>query len=93
MQIKGNKPAEGNGINLKIQGVAQPEQKNPSAVAKKTGVTDKVEISEKAKELMAAISQMPEIREDKIKALKEAIEAGNYNIDPKKIAGKILEEI
>ncbi len=93
MEIKGNKPAEGKEINPNIQGVEKSEQKTSSAVIKKTGINDKVEISEKAKALMAIIGQMPEIREDKIKALKEAIETGKYNIDPKKIAGKILEEI
>ncbi len=36
---------------------------------------------------------MPEIRTDKVEALKKAIQEGSYQVDSLKIAGKILEEI
>ncbi len=53
-------------------------------------------MSAKAKkiiELKGLIDQLPDIRRDKVDAIKKAIDSGNYNIDSQKTAQKILEEI
>ncbi len=58
--------------------------------------SDQVHLSGKAKELeelKQIIQQMPEIRTDKVEALKKAIQEGSYQVDSLKIAGKMLEEI
>ena len=56
---------------------------------------DKVSLSVKAKEineLKALISDLPDIRRDRINSVKNAIDTGNYNFDSMKIAQRIFEE-
>jgi flagellar biosynthesis anti-sigma factor FlgM len=43
-------------------------------------------------DLKKLIHELPEIRTDKIEAVKRSIDNGTYTIDPLKIAGKIIEE-
>jgi negative regulator of flagellin synthesis FlgM len=96
MKIQGNKPPESQGVKLDIQKVSRPDSKNALAQAGKAGPADKIDISAEGKEvaeIMSAMDQMPDIRTDKVNAVKKAIESGNYNIDPLKIAGKILSEL
>lgn len=50
--------------------------------------TDSVSI----RSLAAQAMQTPEIRQDKVEALRQAISTGNYKIDPMQIAGSILSE-
>jgi len=57
---------------------------------------DKINISEKAKEYQVAFrafKQLPEVREDKIRAAQEKIQSGNYQVSGKEIADKIIEGI
>jgi negative regulator of flagellin synthesis FlgM len=56
---------------------------------------EKVDLSTRSKELLQiknAISQLPEIREDKIQELKTQIEKGTYNINGGQIAEKMVGE-
>jgi len=92
MKIHGKLPGSQD-INLYTQKVANSEVKDKVLAQEKTVSTDKIDISQKAKELAAAINQLPGIREDKVKTAKEAIEAGNYNVDTLKLAEKILKEL
>jgi negative regulator of flagellin synthesis FlgM len=53
------------------------------------------EISSKARELAeakAAATSAPDVREAKIAALKERIAAGKYNVDPHKVADRMVDE-
>jgi negative regulator of flagellin synthesis FlgM len=53
------------------------------------------EISSKARELSeakAAATSAPDVREAKIAALKERIAAGKYNVDPKAVADRMVDE-
>jgi negative regulator of flagellin synthesis FlgM len=53
------------------------------------------EISARAKELAsakAAATNAPEVREAKIAELKERIAAGKYNVDPKAVADRMVDE-
>ncbi len=96
MKIYGNKPPDGQEINLSTQKVSQAQEQSKTAKSEKTQSTDKVEISEQGKkvaELMSAIEQLPEMRNEKVKAMKEAIESGNYHVDSLKIAQKLLNEL
>lgn len=56
---------------------------------------DKVEISARAKELSnakKAASEAPEVRLEKVKHIKKAIEEGSYKVDAVQVAEKILKE-
>jgi len=56
---------------------------------------DKSDISNNGWEtegVIAVINRLPDIRKDKIKSVRDAIESGTYRIDSSKIAGRILEE-
>ncbi|MCX7792853.1 MAG: flagellar biosynthesis anti-sigma factor FlgM [Thermodesulfovibrionales bacterium] len=57
---------------------------------------DRVDISERAKEaarLMEELKSLPEIRQQKIDELREAIKSGKYMVDSIKLAEKILREL
>jgi len=97
MRIDGNNPVDKKDLFNKAQEVTDKKgaDKKPD-VEKSDGEKDKISLSGKAKEiseLKAAIDELPDIRTDKVDALKKAIDTGNYNIDARKIAEKILEEI
>ena len=57
---------------------------------------DSTQISAKAKEIMTAraeLKKMPQIREEKVAALKERVQSGNYQVDSNKLAAKILNNV
>ena len=98
MKIYGNKPPESQEINLNAQKVIRPgpKDKTETPVTDRVKLTDRVEFSGGSKDvakLMNAINQLPEVRTDKVRTVKEAIESGNYNIDPLKIAERLLSEL
>lgn len=97
MKIEGRRPLETQDVHLRPQKVGkQDSAPGNSDNSKQVNKTDQVQLSEKAKELAKLkqiINQMPEIRTDKVEALKKAIQEGNYQVDSFKVAGKILEEI
>lgn len=43
--------------------------------------------------LAAAALHEPEVRADKIEALRQQIASGNYHVSPQQIAGSILEQL
>ena len=56
---------------------------------------DSVELSQSARDLQRAqkaLPDLPDIREDKVAALKQQIENGTYNIRADKIAANMLKE-
>ncbi len=60
-----------------------------STVSKK----DRVEISQLGKDIQVAkqaVAQAPEIRQDKVNALKQSIASGNYNVSAEEIADKMI---
>ena len=57
---------------------------------------DEVVLSAQAQEfsqILQALKNMPEVREDKVKELADRIAAGNYHVDAKEIADKMLGRI
>jgi negative regulator of flagellin synthesis FlgM len=99
MKVYNNKLPEGRDGGISVPKTGKSEAagtKDTTSSPGKIGSVDKVEISGKGKEiaeLMASINQLPEVRTDKVDAVRKAIEAGNYSIDPMKIAQKMLHEI
>lgn len=56
---------------------------------------DQVTVSEKAKEigrLQVEVSKLPEIRADRVEEIKNAINAGTYDVKGEAVAGKLLKE-
>ena len=56
---------------------------------------EKVNLSTTAKDvqnLKNAISKLPDVREDKVQALKDQIEKGTYRVDADKVADKMVGE-
>lgn len=57
---------------------------------------DNINLSERAKDYqfaMEKIKEVPDIRIDKVKDLKEKVQSGNYNVEGKKIVEKMFENI
>jgi flagellar biosynthesis anti-sigma factor FlgM len=98
MKVEGRRPHETPEVQLRAQ---KPPGKQETALgvsenSQQIHKSDQVHLSGKAKELeelKQVIQQMPEIRTDKVEALKKAIQEGSYQVDSLKVAGKILEEI
>ncbi len=92
MKVNNNKP-------LYVQDIVSKGNVNSKQTIReqtKERSTDKVNISEKAKELAALKDEamkLTEIREKKVQAISDDIKAGTYKINPQKIAGKMIDEI
>ncbi len=57
---------------------------------------DRVELSQTAqdiKKIESVLKSTPDVRAEKVKAIKEQIEAGNYQVDSKKIANAMLADL
>jgi negative regulator of flagellin synthesis FlgM len=102
MNINSNKPPESQGPNRSAQNAqnvqkqAVVEQKQKAAPATTASTSDRVDISGKSKEvadIMSAVNQLPEVRNEKVQAIKESVEAGTYTVDPSKVAESILKSI
>ena len=62
----------------------------------KAGSKDAMNVSQEAKTFSAilqAAKKAPEIREDKVNALKAAIENNTYKVDNEKLADKLIERM
>jgi len=55
-------------------------------------IVDLSRTSKEVQQIKGVISSMPDVREDKVAALKEKIESGKYEIDPEVIAGKLVDD-
>ncbi len=57
---------------------------------------DRVELSSTAREMKkveSVLNSTPDVRAEKVKALKEQIEAGTYQVDSKKVANAMLADL
>ncbi len=57
---------------------------------------DRVELSQTAKDIKkieSVLKTTPDVRTEKVKAIKEQIEAGTYQVDSKKIANAMLADL
>jgi len=81
----------------KALGVYEKSNRNISESTKEVQQTkDQLALSEGAKDFqvaMKAFRKLPEIREDKINAIKGQIQQGTYQVSGKEVADKILEGI
>jgi negative regulator of flagellin synthesis FlgM len=97
MRINGNIPIDDNKSSDKVSEIRKKQEIDNKDNANKTDDSkDRISLSGKAKEineLKRLISEMPDIRADRVDALRKAIDSGDYNIDAKKIAQRMLEEL
>ncbi len=99
MKVHGNRPPEGQDVYLRTEKTQGKEaiDKVQRADSVKRGVKkDNVMLSGKAKEveqLKKAVEALPEVRTDRVEAIKKAIEAGTYRVEPEKIVNKLFEEL
>lgn len=74
---------------------AKPKSPGETSSVQEAASGDRVKLSQQVRELhaaRAAISQMPDIREEKVTAIRAQIEAGTYKVDSEKIAAKMIAE-
>ncbi|ADO78005.1 flagellar biosynthesis anti-sigma factor FlgM [Halanaerobium praevalens] len=72
------------------------KQMQQKQTEQKKNKDDSTQISAKAKEIMTArteLKKVPQIREEKVAALKKEVQAGNYQIDSKTLATKIINNV
>ena len=65
------------------------------APAGKEKTSDMLEISQSGKDYQIAkkaVANAPDIREDKVAAIKEALASGTYNVSAREIADKMVED-
>jgi negative regulator of flagellin synthesis FlgM len=96
MKVYGNKPPEKQDASGKAQKTGKPDQILGQGAVQKVNPVDKVDLSGKAKgmaEMTSAISQMPEIRTEKVEAIGKTVNDGTYKVDPEKVASKMVDEM
>jgi len=80
------------------QVAAEPNPKQVSANsvnASLTGSEDRTSFTSDTQSLSSLVStamSSPEIRNDKVASLQQAINTGNYKLDPQAIAGSMIDE-
>ena len=93
MKINGHKPPE----SVDVVRLQKAAGKNESTrLSGKQDFTDKVDLSGNAKELgdiMSAINRLPDVRAQKVDAIRGRIDSGKYDVNPVEIARKMIDEI
>ena len=83
-------------IDAYVNQVHQPNRADRDEQSGKAAAkSDTVEISESAKRIQEAKSELekiPETRADRIAELKNQIESGTYQVDAEKVADKMIRE-
>jgi negative regulator of flagellin synthesis FlgM len=98
MKINSNNPIDGKDLFNKVNELNKKKdaEKKSGQVEKQSSGQDKISLSGRAQEitdLKAMIDQLPEVRSEKVEAVKKTIDAGNYHVDSRKVAEKMLEEL
>lgn len=79
-----------------IEGMGKQQTSNDSKIEEKiqSGQDTIVNLSTASKEVQTAreiIASEPDVREDKVSELRKRIESGNYTVDNKAVADKIVD--
>lgn len=81
-----------NGVN-KVAQIYQTNQSKAVNKTKRASKKDELSLSSKAKDYQLvknALKQVPDIRKDKVDALKQQIESGNYSVSGKEVVEKLF---
>ncbi|MFC0013575.1 MULTISPECIES: flagellar biosynthesis anti-sigma factor FlgM [Allobacillus] len=76
--------------NPKINAYKPQVQQQQQQTQSKNQATDKVQISEEAKQLQQS-NPIVEARQEKVENLKQEVQKGTYQLDPKQTAEKMVE--
>ena len=79
----------------KTDRVEDRSQEKPEKAAASLVPEENVNLSTTAKDVQTlknAVSSLPDVREDKVQALREQIEKGAYKVDAEKVAEKMVGE-
>ncbi len=95
MKISGDKPHLIEAYLRKAREEQKVEQGKKAQ--KHSPRVDKVEISKEARQkelrrIRELLEKVPDVREEKVAALKKAIEDGTYEVKGKKVAKKLIKE-
>ncbi|MGF7059777.1 flagellar biosynthesis anti-sigma factor FlgM [Brassicibacter mesophilus] len=85
-----------NNIDKIVQAYKRQDAKKGVKEAGRLTKKDQLSLSEKAKEYQAAMNALkdtPDVRTEKVEAIKHQIETGTYKVDASKIAQKMLDNI
>lgn len=78
----------------KVSELYQSNTIKSSKNVKETSFFDKLEISQTGKDYQIAkqaLKSVPDVREDRVKEMKERIASGTYNVSAEEVANKIVE--
>lgn len=78
----------------KVSQLYQANSTKKIASANAVNKNDRVEISRMGKDFQIAkqaVANAPDIREDKVAALKQKLASGNYNVSAEELADKMVE--
>jgi len=99
MRIHSNKPPVGQAQNWTAQNnrrISGMDTQEQVVEDKRGGSTDKVDNLDNCRErtdIMVSASQLLEVREARVQAIKESVAAGTYIVYPCKVAEKMLKWI
>ena len=82
--------------NVQVSKIAELYKKQKESKTEKNSRNDKLDISNKAidfKDMKKDLDNVSEVREKRVNELKAAINKGNYEVDSKKIAEKMLNNL
>lgn len=96
MKIQGRRPSEAHELIVNTQGAQKVMVKGKATTSQGQQRVDRIDISERGKEaasIIGTINSMPEVRGEKVQAIKDAVNSGTYKVDPFKVATKMLSEL
>ncbi len=97
MTEDGNKPPEIKEFRKAVTaGGNGSAQRADAPGARVSRVSDRISLSGRAREigdLVDAVNALPDVRLDKVAAVRKAIESGTYVVDPARIAQRMIDEI
>ncbi len=76
-----------------LYGVSKTRKAGKAGYAESTSTTDQVSFSSMGKDMQiakAALANVPDVRQDKVDALKTAIQNGTYHVSNESFAEKLL---
>jgi flagellar biosynthesis anti-sigma factor FlgM len=98
MKVNGGKPPESPDV-VRLQKAGKNgtlEQAGAAEAAGRSRVSDKVDVSGRAREIadiMGAVKSIPDVRTEKVAEIKGLVESGKYVADPVRIAGRMIDEV
>lgn len=78
----------------KVSQLYQTNSSKKVASSNKFGEADKLEISQFGRDYQIAkqaVSNTPDVRQDKIDAIKSSLASGNYDVSSKEVADKLVD--